>query len=43
MAAGELLTGGRVSWHDGFAHVGRHLVRPSFLVRLVARVYVSLA
>lgn len=30
MAAGELLTGGRVSWHDGCVQCGG-AVRPSFL------------
>ena len=42
MAAGELLTGGLVPCHDGCVHVAA-LVRLSFLVRLVARVYVLLA
>lgn len=42
MAAGEVLTGGLVPCHDGFMHVAA-IVRPSFLVRLVALVYALLA
>jgi hypothetical protein len=41
VAAGELLTGGRVSWHDGCVHVAALSVRHFF--RLVVRVYVLLA
>lgn len=39
MAAGEILTGGRVSCHDCFVHVAA-LVCPSFLFRLIVRAFV---